>query len=95
MGFSKSENVGFLVNNMGCCLFEAEKREQAYDYFKIAFEILSETRGLKNEHTICVQNNIERLLSNNLQFAIEKTDTFKFFHQDFLKVVRVKKQNKK
>ena len=91
LGHDHNEDICFLINNMGCCLCEDGKQELAYDYFRMSEKMLVDINGTFNENTICVKNNIERLLNQNIEFSIPDLPTFKFFYRDPLNATINKK----
>ena len=94
MSLEEAEETALLVNNMGCCLFEAGKSEQAYEYLRVAEINLQEYQGAKSEKSTCIQNNIRRFLAHNIKFSLPSTTTFKFYHREILKRKTLKLKTK-
>lgn len=75
----ESEKFAFLLNNIGCVLFEAKKAFMAFDYFKLAEIILCDKKGSKNLGTMVVRANLEKSLAKNSEYKFNDSQNFRFF----------------
>ena len=60
-----------VYNNLGCCMYQLERNQEANAYFELAFAILEFELGPNHERTLTVGRNLKKIKRTVLNIVPE------------------------